>query len=123
MESVAREQKAFGESRSPSGLDEFEITGLVRSVDLVAHNRMAAVGEMHSDLVRAPRLGVGAHQRELGAIGRLPAKSALHTEPRARLRPVEVHALPQPYPEWLHCAEPQQRRIHRPLLLRGPAPD
>jgi len=53
---VSRKEELTFELRGPSGLDETEVKLFVRSVNLVAHNRMTNGSEVHSDLVRAARV-------------------------------------------------------------------
>ena len=95
MKRVPRENEPLSELGGPAGIDEFEVTVLIRSVNLVTEYAMAALRQMHPDLVRATCLRKCADQGELGAVARFAAESALDDEPRLRGKPGGMHALLQ----------------------------
>ena len=59
MERVARKKKSPLQRLGPSRLDKLQITLLIFTIDLVAHDRMTAVREVNADLVHSPSDGVG----------------------------------------------------------------
>ena len=54
MKGVTRQEKPSLQFRGPTGLDELQVKFFVRSINLVAHDRMAQRGEMDPDLMGAP---------------------------------------------------------------------
>jgi hypothetical protein len=69
VEGVVGEEEFFFEGGGPAGFDEFEVGGFVGTVDFVADDGVAVVGEVDADLVHAAGVRAGADEGEGFAAG------------------------------------------------------
>lgn len=55
MQGVPGQNQAGFELGRPSRFNEIQVTGFVRAINFIAHDRMSRVGQMDADLVHASR--------------------------------------------------------------------
>ena len=53
VECLTVEKEPSSQSDGPTSSDEFQVTGLIRAIDFVAHDRVTGEGKMDPDLMRA----------------------------------------------------------------------
>jgi hypothetical protein len=123
MERLSRKKEAEGKRRSPAGANELEVTRFVGSIELVSDDRMAAVGQMHANLVRAPCGGQSPHKAELSNPELLTGETALDAEFSSRRRAIDMGALFQVNARWLSGTLTEEGNIDSELVLLWPAPN
>src|SRR5437762_13313647 len=64
MKRMSRQEQLLLKSRRPPGLDEPEIKLFVRPINLIAYNRIASRGQMHTNLMSAAGERNSANQTE-----------------------------------------------------------
>lgn len=116
MQSVTGQEKFPGQARGPAGPDKFKVGSFAGSVDFVPDHGKTAVGQMHTDLVRAPGQRASTDQRHV-ASATLPTPLDPQLGPGRRA--AFMHASLEPYFRGKHFPLADDRRIDRHLIPVG----
>jgi len=123
MEGVAREEEGGGGFRGPAVFDLPQVPLGGRTVELVADQREAGVGEMNADLVHPSSVRGGRNDAEAPAIAGLAGKAPHDAAGRPARGPIGMHGLHQ-VDVRIHDVTPaQDGGIDFEGIPVGPAPD
>ncbi len=121
MQSVSRQKQFALQLLRPTVFDEAKVKLLVRSINFVTDNRVAEMGKMDPDLVRAAGFGECPDNGELAATGSVPNESLFDSEIRHRRRAFFMNHLLEPDVGVPEVPLTRERRVERCCLPLGPS--
>src|SRR6185503_11723181 len=108
MKRMSRQQQPLFQRFRPTGPRPFEVRRAIARINFISHDRMAAVGEMHPDLMHSTGFGKTTDERKL-SFG--PLETPLDFKPRHAFPARWMNGLPEPDVGFGHFARPANRCI------------